>query len=254
MMRTRRCALLLFSFCLFLFGCSRTSVSLEEIAMSGEWDALLQASQQDFSQTYRRSALYYQALAQQMKGESAQALASLELYLALSKGEEPSEGARKLIIATASGVGRPALVIEHAQALAKQEALGEFSAQAWYRALVETGQTDEANRVFLTYLRSTLDEKQYAQLLVESKAGLTHLKQAFSTLSLEQVLELLRLASLQNGDADWNLDVLALAMEYEHKEMTQSQRKGLYTLLAQLSAKADQRVLANKYTSLAQSN
>ncbi|NCC12903.1 MAG: hypothetical protein EOM32_05955 [Spirochaetia bacterium] len=253
MMRTHRFALLLFSFCLLFFGCAKKTVSLEEIALSGEWDTLLQASQRDFSRTYQRSALYYQALAQYMKGDSAQALASLELYLALSEGEQPSLGARTLIVATASNRGKPELVIEHAKALAEQDALQIPSAQAWYRALVETGQGDEANRVFLTHLRSTLDEAQYAQLLVESKANGPQLKQAFAHLSLQQVFELLRLASVQNGEVDWMTDVLALAREYEQLEMTQSQRKLLYVLLAQLSAKAEQRVLANKYTTLAES-
>ena len=253
MMRTYRFTLLLFSFCLLFLGCAKESESLEEIAMKGEWDTLLLASQQDFSQTYQRGPLYYQALALYMSGDSEHALASLELYLALSGGEPPSQGARTLIVATASSRGKPELVIEHAKALAEQEALGISSAQAWYRALVETGRQDEANQVFLTYLRSTLDEAAYAKLLVESKASRLQLKEALAPLSLQQVLTLLDLASLQEGAADWMNEVLALAMEYEHLEMTQSQRQGLYVVLAQLSAKADQRVLANKYTTLAQS-
>ncbi len=253
MMRSRYCTLLLFSFCLVFAGCRKNGPSLDQLALQGDFGKLERAASDDFSATYQKSSLYYVALAQERLGKLKEAAASLHLYLAMTGKQGASAAAAQLAVLLGNRVGDAELVIDMGLLLEEKQALDEWTAKELYQALLSRTRTDDAHRIFTTYLKETIDSFAYATVLVEAKASFSLVKQALSSLTDEHVVTLLQYASSMQNDVQRAYDYFMFALLYENRILDGTMKKKLYTALARFASQADQRVQANKYQSLANS-
>jgi len=251
MMRQCYCTLLLFSFCLLLAGCRKGEPSLDQLAMQGDYERLERVAREDFSHTYQKGSLYYVALAQERLGKIEEAHASLRLYLAMAGRQGTSVSAAKLAVLLGNRVADGALVIEMGLLLEEQKALDEATAKELYQALLGAKRTEDAHRIFTTYLQGSLDGLAYAKVLVESNTSFSLIKEAFTSLTDEQAVNLLLFASLLQHDVQRAYDYFSYAATFESKVRDATMKKNLYTALARFASQADQRVQANKYQSLA---
>jgi len=251
MMRSRYCTLLLFSFCLLFAGCRKNGPSLDQLALQGDFEKLERAASDDFSATYQKSSLYYVALAQERLGKLKEAASSLHLYLAMTGKQGASAAAAQLAVLLGNRVGDAELVIDMGLLLEEKQALDERTAKELYQALLSRTRTDDAHRIFTTYLKETIDSFAYATVLVEAKASFSLVKQAFSSLSDEHAVTLLQYASSMENGVQHAYDYFVFALSYENRILDGTMKKNLYTALARFASQADQRVQANKYQSLA---
>lgn len=251
-MRKCCCTLLLFSFCLLFVSCGKAEVSLEDLALQGKYEQLLDAAQSDFSRTYHKSSLYYMALAQERLGEVKESAESLALYLALAGKQGSSPAARKLAVLVGNRADQPDLVIEMAQLLEEQNQLDETTAKELYQAFLAKGRTEDAHRVFSSYLKGTLDKVAYAQVLIDAHASIALIEEALLSLTKEEAIQMLHSSSTQSMDAQRAYDYYVFAVSYESMQLDDPQKRLLYAALARFASQADLRVQANKYQSLAQ--
>ena len=252
MMRTRYCTLLLFSFCLLFASCHKPESNLEELALQGRYELLESAASLDFSRTYQKSSLYYAALAQERLGKVKEAAFSLKLYLALAGAQGSSEAAKTLAVLVGNRAGDAELVIDMGMLLEEQHALDETTAKELYQALLATKRTEDAHRVFSTYLKGTLDGLGYAKVLIEAQASFSLVKEALDALPIEDAVNLLLSVSGTDLVMQRSYDYYSYAITYESRSLDGKQRKALYSSLARFASQADLRVQANKYQSLAQ--
>lgn len=251
MMRMLNCSLLLFSFCLVFLGCRRAESSLDQLALRGSYEQLEAQARKEFSRTYHKSSLYYIALAQERTGKFEQAHASLRLYVAMTTRQETSVAAANLAVLLGNRVGDIQLVIDMGLFLEEQNALDEHTAEALYQALLAERRTEDAQRIFSTYLKGTMDSLGYARVLVQAQASLSLIKEAFSDLESEEVVEMLQVASEFENNVQRSYEYLVVGQSYEHTNLDGIHKKILYTALARFASQADQRVQANKYQGLA---
>lgn len=252
MKKTRLWKLLLFSFFLasLLSSCGKEIPSLQVLAQQGEWYTLYRVAKKDFRETYRSGSLYYLALAQAERGDSASALQSLDLYQEIAGEEGASMAARNLMLILADREGNAELVVEQAAFLDEVGALGTQGAIAYYQALMALGRSQEAAMVFATYLRQQLDDREYALLLLEAEAPLGQIRDALGDLENGEAVSLLATLASQLPSKAWAQTLVPLAQEYEQADLTSQERQMLYASLATLCTQADFRVLANKYQTL----
>ncbi len=254
MNKSRMWMILLFSFFIpiLLGSCSKKPVSLQELALQGLYTDLYVAAKEDFSTTYRSSSLYYLALAQSRTGNVKDAFASMELYMVLVGETEASLASRLLMIQLAVQQNQNQIVIREASYLEKNKQLDEQNATWYYQALVTLGNVKEANRVFITYLKDQMDKTEYARLLLDTEASIGEISKAFSSLSVADVISMFDEVSQQSHSIEWANELVSFAQTYEKLTSNETEAKRLYKALANLCLQANLRVLANKYTSLAQ--
>ena len=250
-MRVVLYTLLLFSFSLSAVGYARPVQELDALALSGDYDELLKTARDDFSNTYRKSSLYYVALGLMQTGQREQAAQCMDLYLELALDEEVSLAAKQLVILLGNETGRQALVVEMAKELEETGSLEENLAQQYYKALLGLGNQTEANRIFSTYLKETMDAVSYAMLLLDGDASESLLKTSFSVLDDNQAITLLLKESEKDLKQEKALLLFSLAVGYESRTLDEALRRKLYTALSAFSNMAGYRVQANKYTTLA---
>jgi hypothetical protein len=223
------------------------------LAIEGDYPQLLQAARAEFSKHYASGALYYIALAQQRMGDNAEAVADLALYFSLNEESKVSLAARQLAVQVAGEAHQMGMVASQAAYLEAGNALDLEEAKLYYQALLSLNRRDEAARVFATYLRQTMDPLSYARMLVQGNAPLSMVKESCSNLPVQEVVQILLLASSKVDDRQQAQAYLSYAVSFENKEMATDVRKDLYTALYEFSRKSDARVQANKYQSLIQS-
>lgn len=253
MRRSMKITMLLFSFFMLTVSCSRGSSSLESLAMKGEYRRLLDKSQAEFARTYSKASLYYQALAQHQLGMGEQSGRSLELYLAMFGEDQISEAAAKLAVVVGSQTNRAELVRSMGLWLEKRQLLDSVLAKPVYEALLKENRLIEAHAIFTTHLRSTLDAKEYASILINADAEFLLVKEALEDMDAQSIVELLAIASQRPLDVESASRYLNFAISFESARLPVSSRRQLYMSLARFASQADQRVLINKYQSLAQS-
>jgi hypothetical protein len=249
MMMRGTLALLLFSFLLvFSTGCNRENTTYGELVQRGEYQAILDRATRSLAKQVDAGDLYWLALAHYGLGNEEEAAQTLTLHFALlGDHREPSAGAQTLAVLLPD----PDLAIRWGRVLEAEGRMEETTALSFYRALLSRGLKEEANSVFATYLRDTVDPLSYAQALIDSDADPALIRRAFEVLELPKQVDLLIRASERANTLERALHLLPIADEVEALNLDSGDRIRLYSAMATLYGQADLRVQANKYRSLA---
>ncbi len=122
--------------------------------------------------------------------------------------------------------------------------LDQESAEACYQAALQLGKTETARKLFDTWLRSTVSDYEYALMLVGGGVSVSDVLDASHGLSPKEKLAVYQAVARRTLPAG---DLSLLMQAAELLEGEDVERKGLYTLLADLAERMNQRVLARRY-------
>lgn len=135
-------------------------------------------------------------------------------------------------------------------AIPEKTTLTESEARICYQAARVTGNEEKAKEIFSTYLRQTMDDVSYAMMLIESNASFKEIEEASQNLSPDETISVYTsYAYAEHAD----MDAQELFGKTLSLEADVTDKKSYYQLLARLALLTDQRVLARKYQTLAQS-
>lgn len=185
--------------------------------------------------------LLWEALSYEALGEHQAAYETALLGLAWNLEPNP-ERTRLGRLALASGfsAGDPRGVLD----LMAEVELDQESAEACYQAALQLGKTETARNLFDTWLRSTVSDYEYALMLVGGGVAVPDVLEASSGLMPMQKLSVYQATATRNLSAS---DLSLLMQSTELLEGEDVERNGLYSLLADLAERMNQRVLARRY-------
>ncbi|AEV28300.1 hypothetical protein SpiGrapes_0442 [Sphaerochaeta pleomorpha str. Grapes] len=244
---------LLFSLFVFFPGCKKDpNQELRNSFEQKDYVGTVKIAQTLLKESVQSEYLFWEAKANDSLGNTAVAYSELSLYLAMTDHENASwREANELMCKIGFQVKQYQRVIESAGILEQSGWLGGELPRYYYQALVAAKQAEKANQVFKSYLKDSVDAYQYALLLVNAKASIENLFDAFLTLSPDEQLALLEFAASDTVKPDYANGLLKLAIPLE-KSCTESVGlKRVYLVLEKLYGYADQRVLQRKYETLA---
>ncbi len=223
----------------FLFVCPLCAASdLQQLYEAGAYRKVIYEGR---SLPIDQDRLLWEALSYEALGEFQAAYETALLGLAWNLEPNPERtrlGRIALVNGFAAGDSRGVLDL-----MAEVE-LDQKSAEACYQAALQVGEAETARNLFDTWLRSTVGDYEYALMLVRGGVAVSDVLDASSGLTPTQRLAVYQAAARRALSAS---DLSLLMQATELLEGEDVERKGLYTLLADLAERMNQRVLARRY-------
>ncbi|WP_320130866.1 hypothetical protein [uncultured Sphaerochaeta sp.] len=244
---------LLFFLFLFLMGCQRSSSNaLQQSYENKEYGKTIIIAQTALKKTIQSESLLYEAKANAALGNTLDAYEELLLFLALYDSKDPYwHEANTLMCKIGLEEKQYQSVLASGQALEQSGLLEGETPQYYYQALVFLGRTEQASKVFSTYLKNNIGQYQYAKMLLEAKVKGPEFVQVFEGLGSEEQLSLLEFAASDTVTGAYATELLGFAIPLEKAFEDGPKRKRVYSVLERLYGFSDQRVLQRKYGTLA---
>jgi hypothetical protein len=243
----------LFSLFVFFPGCKKNSkANLIDSYEQGDYGKTVEIARNLISESVQAEYLFWEAKANIGLGQNGEAFQELDLFLAMTDAKDENWREAALLMCQIAFQQKKYLrVVESARNLETLGWLGESGPRYYYEALFALNQKELANQVFATYLKDSIDENQYAKILLETKTIGKALSDAFSVLTLTEQLALLEFAASDTVSSSYANELLKLAIPLEQSIEDNLALKRVYSVLEILYGYADQRVLQRKYATLA---
>ena len=252
MQRKQNLVPLLFSLIFLFYSCSvNKSNNLKDLYEDGKYDQVLALSQKSLKQEVNGEYLYYEALGYEAMGDSDKAYHAISLYLSLGTDVDYFYKDAHLLLCRVGSVMKDWEQVNACSHLLKEWGLlTPDYARLYYQALLQLELNEQANAVFVEYLKETIDPYQYVQLLITSHVAVDVLAEDLSKLSVNDQLALLELSASDTVASERARQLLFLALPLEQAFTDNETLQRVYRLLGTLYGYADMRVLSRKYNTL----
>jgi len=245
MRKTVAASILLSFFCLFI-SCSNSYDVLDRLFEREAYREVLDLTSTRFQRSGDPKLLVYRARALDRLGDSVKALDTIKLYSALTplSKQEDQELSVELALKNRDWV----YLVAQAEILKERNRLTIDCAKEYYRALLKTGEVQEAKTLFSQVIRGTLSAYEEAKFLIASevdpKALVDHLGPLSTEEQISLALELVPLG-LDSSIADaWFISL----------RMQKSDTIEHYRALALLAGRAGRRHEESEYARLYRNN
>lgn len=256
MQRKHVLAYLLFSLFLFFLLPSclvHSSGDLFKLASGAKYEELSKKTAQMLAKRIEAEPLFYRSIALQQLHKDEEAFHVLNLYFGMAKIDDKHlTDAHRLMCSLSLKAARPDKGISSSRWLESKSLMGEREAGLYYQALLMTGDTEGAARVFVQYLEDTIEPYAFAKMLLLSGTERDKIATAFSRLSFQEQLTLLESIASDIISVEKANLLLHLATPLEQAFEGGVELGRVYRLLENLYGYADMRVQQRKYNTLAQ--
>jgi hypothetical protein len=243
----------LFSLSVFFAGCKKDSkANLIDSYEQGDYGKTVEIARNLLAGSVQAEYLFWEAKANIELGQERKAFQELDLFLAMTDAKDENWKEASLRMCQVAFRQKEYLrVVESARNLENLGWLEDPIPQCYYEALIALNEKELANQVFATYLKDTIDAKQYARILLTTKTIGKALSDAFSVLTPAEQLALLEFATSDTVSPSYANELLKYAIPLEQSVEEYLTLKRVYSVLEILYGSADQRVLQRKYATLA---
>ncbi|HPX29086.1 MAG TPA: hypothetical protein PLW47_05150 [Sphaerochaeta sp.] len=245
MQKTVRVSILLSFFCLFV-SCSNNYQALDRLLESGAYREVLDHTSTRFRRNHDPKLLIYRAQALDRLGQSSKALDTIKLYNALTplSKQEQAQLSFELALKNRDWI----YLITQAEMLEADNRLTIDQAKGYYRALLNTGRTEDAKTLFSQTIQGTSSPSEEVGFLISTEVDPKALAAYLSILSTEEQIALvLKLVPI-------GLDPSIADAWFISLRMQKSDTIELYRALALLAGQAGRRYEEARYALLYQTS
>ena len=237
---------MLLSLSCLLVSCAAGYHGLDRLLEREAYREVLDRTAARFQRDRDPELLVYRSRALDRLGEPAKALETIRLYAALTPPSRQKH--QELSIDLALKNRDWAFLITQAEILAERNRLTVDSAKGYYRALLNTGRTQEAKTLFSEAIRGTASPYEEAKFLIASEVDPAALSAHLEGLSLDEQIDL-ALELVPPGLDPSIADAWFISLRKEKSDTIELQR-----VLALLAGRAGRRHEEAEYALLYQGN